>query len=157
MKVSIIDPPSGWMYGFPRIHDRPNHQSLEEWLVEKGYPARDAGWASEHCRYWQQEVIEEEEKEMDIDYDMPVGFEHNDLTGEQDSAILGVLDELQNQLDLLENSLVELKVRLTDVEEELDAQALAEMMEIIEEEVATGASRSMLDSDEFEMEVEEDD
>ena len=132
-----------------RIHDRPNHQSLEEWLVEKGYPARDAGWASEHCRYWQQEVIEEEEKEMD--------FEHNDLTGEQDSAILGVLDELQNQLDLLENSLVELKVRLTDVEEELDAQALAEMMEIIEEEVATGASRSMLDSDEFEMEVEEDD
>lgn len=94
---------------------------------------------------------------MDIDYDMPVGFEHNDLTGEQDSAILGVLDELQNQLDLLENSLVELKVRLTDVEEELDAQALAEMMEIIEEEVATGASRSMLDSDEFEMEVEEDD
>ena len=34
-----VDPPSGWMYGFPKIHDTDfDNQNISEWLVEKGYP-----------------------------------------------------------------------------------------------------------------------
>ena len=34
-----VDPPSGWMYGFPKIHDTDfDNQNISEWLVENGYP-----------------------------------------------------------------------------------------------------------------------
>ena len=57
--TTIIDPPSGWRYGFPR--PLPNgrevgpEETLEEWLVSWGYPKEDAEWAAQHCRYWEAE------------------------------------------------------------------------------------------------------
>lgn len=56
-KLLIIDPPSGWKYGFPRPYDKKINQTLEEWLLEKGYPQSliDQGMAS-HCRYWESNV-----------------------------------------------------------------------------------------------------
>jgi hypothetical protein len=48
----LIDPPTGWAYGFPRKFDKPDHQSLEDWLMEKGYPLEliQQGMAT-YCRY----------------------------------------------------------------------------------------------------------
>jgi len=51
---TVIDPPSGWMYGFPTIYDKGPDQTIEEWLVSKGYPQKliDQGM-HKHCRYWE--------------------------------------------------------------------------------------------------------
>jgi len=126
MQVTIIDPPSGWKYGFPRVHTRPNHQSLEEWLVEKGYPKEDAKWASENCRYW----MENQEDNMDI--------EHTDLTGTtqermlaRQRVIMDTLDSLKYQLDTMSVALESLKTRLESVEMELDEAADEEMQEFL--------------------------
>lgn len=56
-RVLLIDPPSGWKYGFPRPYDKKDDQTLEEWLVEKGYPQSliDQGM-TRHCRYWETDV-----------------------------------------------------------------------------------------------------
>lgn len=35
----LIDPPSGWMYGFPK-HMPDNVQDHRKWLVENGYPQK---------------------------------------------------------------------------------------------------------------------
>lgn len=50
----IIDPPSGWQYGFPKPFTKTEDQTLEEWLIEEGYPQKliDEGMAK-HCRYWE--------------------------------------------------------------------------------------------------------
>ena len=38
MKTSMIDPPSGWRYGFPKPIPQDQFGRVEEWLVENGYP-----------------------------------------------------------------------------------------------------------------------
>jgi hypothetical protein len=50
----LIDPPSGWKYGFPKPY-RYHHETttgLERWLLKNGYPQSliDQGLA-EFCRY----------------------------------------------------------------------------------------------------------
>ena len=40
-KRMIIDPPSGWMYGFPKVYNNPDNLSTEEWLVKNGYPEKE--------------------------------------------------------------------------------------------------------------------
>lgn len=50
----MIDPPSGWRYGFPKIIP-PEHQSRTlEWLVEQGYPQKLIDQLGDNfsCRYW---------------------------------------------------------------------------------------------------------
>lgn len=38
-----VDPPSGWMYGFPKIYDTERDGPLDKWLEKRGYPrAQDA-------------------------------------------------------------------------------------------------------------------
>ncbi len=56
-KLLVIDPPSGWKYGFPRPFDKRDDQTLGEWLVENGYPQSliDQGM-TRHCRYWETDV-----------------------------------------------------------------------------------------------------
>lgn len=48
----MIDPPGGWLFGFPkRIPKDQQHRTLD-WLVEQGYPKSmitERGFA---CRYW---------------------------------------------------------------------------------------------------------
>jgi hypothetical protein len=51
----IIDPPSGWKYGFPKpIPD--DITDINKWLVEQGYPQEEIDSFGEHfcCRYWEQ-------------------------------------------------------------------------------------------------------
>ena len=60
MKVKMIDPPKGWLYGFPK--EIPEHvDNTIQWLIENGYPEKvikdygDSfyvrGWY-EHHRHW---------------------------------------------------------------------------------------------------------
>jgi hypothetical protein len=40
--MTLIDPPSGWMYGFPlEAPEKPLYGTeLEDWLISKGYPEK---------------------------------------------------------------------------------------------------------------------
>ena len=49
----MIDPPSGWMFGFPKpIPD--GVKDINKWLVEQGYPQKliDDYGDYFYCRYW---------------------------------------------------------------------------------------------------------
>ena len=50
----FIDPPSGWMYGFPKMIPKEHQHRTLEWLVENGYPKAliDRMGDHFHCRYW---------------------------------------------------------------------------------------------------------
>lgn len=57
-KVLIIDPPSGWRYGFPKILPQElvgNTEALSKWLVSNGYPKEDIELALQYSRYWERE------------------------------------------------------------------------------------------------------
>ena len=55
-RMKMIDPPSGWKYGFPKPipDDRINDQLV--WLVEEGYPQKEIDNLGEYffCRTWEQ-------------------------------------------------------------------------------------------------------
>ena len=57
-KVMMIDPPSGWLYGFPKILPDPKPESMHEWLVGNGYPQEEIDKMKEYfyCRYWETEL-----------------------------------------------------------------------------------------------------
>lgn len=60
----IVDPPSGWKYGFPkRFTFKPSHpnlpgeeydQELKRWFIDNGYPRADVQLAMRYSRYWQE-------------------------------------------------------------------------------------------------------
>ena len=57
----IVDPPSGWMYGFPA----PLEEDYEQQLRNAGYPEKDIPMALEHSRYLadtREELIEQVKK-----------------------------------------------------------------------------------------------
>jgi hypothetical protein len=60
-KVTIIDPPSGWMYGFPKILPDGITDKIK-WLTENGYPQYEIDNCGDHfyCRYWEEEVLKDE-------------------------------------------------------------------------------------------------
>lgn len=47
----IYDPPSGWLYGFPRSYKPLPNESLKDTLIRDGYPAKDAEFGAKHCRF----------------------------------------------------------------------------------------------------------
>ena len=51
----IIDPPSGWKYGFPKPIPKDRRYDSLTWLVEEGYPEKLIEELGEHfyCRYWE--------------------------------------------------------------------------------------------------------
>ncbi len=44
----IIDPPSGWRYGFPKVFDNPNDLDTDEWFIQNGYPIEEVQYWHEH-------------------------------------------------------------------------------------------------------------
>ena len=51
----MIDPPSGWMYGFPKSIPKDVTDHLK-WLVENGYPQEEIDKFDNGpfpCRYWE--------------------------------------------------------------------------------------------------------
>jgi len=61
-KVMMIDPPSGWKYGFPKALPEvfKTRGEQQAWLVAEGYPQKeiDACGSQFYCRYWEQEIEE---------------------------------------------------------------------------------------------------
>lgn len=60
MKYTLIDPPSGWLYGFPkRVPDEylKSQTLMKMWFMSQGYPSKDIELALKHSRYW---TVEEE-------------------------------------------------------------------------------------------------
>lgn len=65
-KMLLIDPPSGWKYGFPKPYDNPDNKPLEEWLLENGYPQKEIdNSGAKYCRFLSGEVEELEQLEED--------------------------------------------------------------------------------------------
>ena len=56
MKALIIDPPSGWKYGFPKPVPQDvlkDDERLAIWLMLQGYPEKDTPLAIKYSRYWE--------------------------------------------------------------------------------------------------------
>lgn len=54
MKVKIVDPPSGWKYGFPKELPA-DVEDFVQWLIDNGYPEEDAEFGAKYCRWWEKE------------------------------------------------------------------------------------------------------
>jgi hypothetical protein len=56
--VLMIDPPSGWKYGFPMPVPDPRPENMMDWLVEQGYPQKEIDACGQYfyCRYWETET-----------------------------------------------------------------------------------------------------
>lgn len=55
MKTKFIDPPEGWMYGFPK--EIPEHiDDTRQWLIDNGYPEKEIIRMGDnfYCRFWYQ-------------------------------------------------------------------------------------------------------
>jgi hypothetical protein len=64
-KVTIIDPASGWKYGFPKILPCwVDSYNMNEWLIKEGYPKDEINLA-QYSRFWQKDV---DENELPLDY-----------------------------------------------------------------------------------------
>lgn len=53
-EITMIDPPGGWRFGFPKELPDPKPESIVEWLVENGYPQDEITSLGENffCRYF---------------------------------------------------------------------------------------------------------
>ena len=62
--VLMIDPPSGWKYGFPMPVPDPRPENMTAWLVEQGYPQKEIDACGQYfyCRYWETEIENGEAK-----------------------------------------------------------------------------------------------
>lgn len=48
----LYDPPSGWMYGFPKVYRPQPGETLAQTLLRDGYPQEEIdNGGSEHCRF----------------------------------------------------------------------------------------------------------
>jgi len=59
LKIKMIDPPSGWKYGFPKKLPE-GIKDTKKWLVENGYPQHEIDSCGDYfyCRYWERESDE---------------------------------------------------------------------------------------------------
>jgi len=50
--MMLYDPPSGWMYGFPKVYKPLPDESLEQTLLRDGYPQIEIdNGGSKHVRF----------------------------------------------------------------------------------------------------------
>ena len=56
MPVKMIDPPSGWKYGFPKALPDSEPVNIIEWLAENGYPQEEIDRLGEYFffRQWEE-------------------------------------------------------------------------------------------------------
>ena len=66
--VLMIDPPSGWKYGFPMPLPDPKPENTMAWLVEQGYPQAEIDSLGNYfyCRYWEVEMNDDKEKQNEV-------------------------------------------------------------------------------------------
>lgn len=51
---SMIDPPEGWKYGFPREFNPMAGEPVSDWFVRMGYPQHMVEFAMKYSRMWQE-------------------------------------------------------------------------------------------------------
>lgn len=57
--MRMIDPPTGWKYGFPK--ELPDDiKDLRQWFIDNGYPEKSVDLALQYSRSWE-ELNEEKE------------------------------------------------------------------------------------------------
>ena len=63
--VMVIDPPSGWKYGFPMPLPDPRPENILKWLVEQGYPQAEIDACGDHfySRYWETEIDDDDNQD----------------------------------------------------------------------------------------------
>jgi hypothetical protein len=56
--VLMVDPPSGWKYGFPKPLPDPHPEDMTQWYLDNGYPQKEIDACGKHfySRYWEQEI-----------------------------------------------------------------------------------------------------
>lgn len=54
----MVDPPSGWKYGFPKVAPYPLPENMIEWVIEQGYPRVEVEGLGEHFYIQYSEVYE---------------------------------------------------------------------------------------------------
>jgi len=70
----MIDPPSGWKYGFPKPYDEKKDGHLKTFLKKNGYPTKDIDFALENCRMFYEEIEVMKTKNKSTDpYHLKVG------------------------------------------------------------------------------------
>ena len=50
-KGILVDPPSGWQYGFPARYIKEEHGTMEQFLRMKKYPEKDIAFAMQNMRH----------------------------------------------------------------------------------------------------------
>lgn len=55
-----VDPPQGYLYGFPKVYDSDLDPEVSEWLVSNGYPARDVNQAWFTVRTWEVDNVQDD-------------------------------------------------------------------------------------------------
>jgi|688.fasta_scaffold00313_85 hypothetical protein len=51
---TFIDPPSGWLYGFPK--ELPDDiKDVRQWLIDNGYPENLVDFGMQHLKFWVQQ------------------------------------------------------------------------------------------------------
>jgi len=55
-KGVLVDPPSGWQYGFPARYIKEEHGTIEDFLRLKKYPEKDIKFAVENMRMIGEEI-----------------------------------------------------------------------------------------------------
>lgn len=65
--ITVIDPPGGWLYGFPKqVHDEffllGSDFDLHKWLVSEGYPQEEIDKLGDkfYYRTWTVEIDDEQ-------------------------------------------------------------------------------------------------
>lgn len=53
MEYKWIDPPSGWIYGFPKCI--PENTNIKQVLLDSGYPKEDIEFAMSYMRVWNED------------------------------------------------------------------------------------------------------
>ena len=71
MKITVVDPPSGWQYGFPQ----PLEEDYRAQLERAGYEGEDLEFALRYSRYWTEPAGCKDCPEMNA-HDMYMCFEH---------------------------------------------------------------------------------
>ena len=61
-KDLVIDPPSGWRYGFPKRVTQEEMKDLKSFLISNGYPEEDVELAMKYSRYWEFEETKKDEE-----------------------------------------------------------------------------------------------
>ena len=49
--IQLIDPPSGWKYGFPKVLPQDYTGSVPEWLVKNDYPQEEIDCLGKYFYY----------------------------------------------------------------------------------------------------------